>query len=118
MARYRLSEPAKADIAAVLRTSEELHGKQARTRYRACLTAAMRRVAADPEGRSTADRGELNPGIRSFHIRHSRTESREAPVANPTHVLFYRMTKSGVEIVRVLHDRMEPRLHIGTGRDD
>jgi hypothetical protein len=45
MARYRLSEPAKADIAAILRRSEELHGKEA-IRYRACLTAAMRRVAA------------------------------------------------------------------------
>ena len=76
MARYQLSEPAKADIAATLRTSEELHGKEARIRYRACLTAAMRRVAADPSGLSTVDRPEVAPGIRSFHIRHSRNESR------------------------------------------
>ena len=113
MARYRLSEPAKTDIAAILRRSEELHGKEARIRYRACLTAAMRRTAADPEGRSTVDRSELVPGIRSFHVRHSRDESREAPVANPVHVLFYRAISPGViEIVRVLHDRMEPRRHV------
>jgi|SRR6185312_14135431 len=113
--RYRLSEPAKADIAAILRRSEKLHGKQARIRYRACLTAAMRRVAADPEGRLTVDHAELHPGIRSFHIRHSRDESREAPVANPVHALFYRVIpSSGVEIVRVLHDRMEPQLHLGS----
>jgi toxin ParE1/3/4 len=113
MARYRLSEPAKADIAAILRRSEEVHGKEARIRYRACLTAAMRRVAADPEGRSTVDCAELVPGIRSFHIRHSRDESREAPVANPVHVIFYRVVRPGiVEIVRVLHDRMEPRRHV------
>ena len=112
MARYRLSEPAKADIAAILRRSEELHGKDARIRYRACLTAAMRRVAGDSEGRSTVDRAELAPGIRSFHIRHSREESREAPVANPVHVIFYRAIQPGiVEIVRVLHDRMEPSRH-------
>jgi toxin ParE1/3/4 len=115
MARYRLSGPAKADIAAILRRSEKLHGTDARIRYRACLTAAMRRVAADPEGRSTVDRAELLPGIRSFHIRHSRDESREAPVANPVHVIFYRVIQPGVvEIVRVLHDRMEPRRHIGS----
>ena len=114
MARYQLSEPAKADIAALLRRSEELHGKEARIRYRACLTAAMRRVAADPLGRLTADRSDLDPGIRSFHIRHSRDESREAAVANPVHVLFYRVIRPGiVEIVRVLHDRMEPGRHIG-----
>src|SRR5271157_5629164 len=109
MARFRLSLPAKADIAAILRRSEELRGKEARVRYRACLTAAMRRVAAEPEGRSTVDRAELVPGVRSFHIRHSRDESREAPVANPVHVLFYRVLQTNVvEIVRVLHNRMEP----------
>jgi toxin ParE1/3/4 len=114
MARYRLTEPAMADIAAILRRSEELHGKEARIRYRACLTAAMRRVAADPVGRSTADRADLVPGIRSFHIRHSRDQSREAPVANPVHVIFYRVMQTGiVEIVRVLHDRVEPKRQIG-----
>jgi toxin ParE1/3/4 len=113
MARYRLSAPAKADIAAILRRSEQLHGKEARIRYRACLTAAMRRVAADPEGRLTVDRAELVRSIRSFHIRHSRDESREAPVANPVHVIFYRVVQPGIiEIVRVLHDRMEPRRHL------
>jgi toxin ParE1/3/4 len=58
VARYRLSQPAKGDIAAILRRSEELHGKEARIRYRACLAAAMRRVAADQEGLSTVDRAE------------------------------------------------------------
>lgn len=79
MPRFRLSEPAKADIASILRTSRERHGERARVRYRALLAAAMRRIAADPNGRGTADRAELDAGIRSFHIRHSRDESREAP---------------------------------------
>lgn len=115
MARYRLSAPAKADIAAILRRSEELHGKDARIRYRACLAAAMRRVASDPEGHSTVDRAELLLGIRSFHIRHSRDESREPPVASPVHVIYYFATEPDViEIVRVLHDRMDPREHLGS----
>jgi toxin ParE1/3/4 len=80
----------------------------------------MRRLAADPEGRSTVDRAELvPPGIRSFRIRHSRDNSREATVANPVHVLFYRVIQPGVvEIIRVLHDRMEPRRHIGSAAED
>jgi toxin ParE1/3/4 len=114
MARYRLSDPAKADIAAILRTSEHLHGKAARTRYRGCLTAAMRRVASDPEGRSTVDCSELDSGVRSFHIRHTRDESPEMRVPTPVHVLFYRVTQLGVvEIIRVLHERMEPTRHVG-----
>jgi toxin ParE1/3/4 len=50
MSRYRLSDVAKADIAAALRTSETIHGADARVRYRALLTAAMRRIAAEPLG--------------------------------------------------------------------
>lgn len=118
MGRYQLSEPAKADIAAILRRSGKLHGKEAGIRYRACLTAAMRRVATNPEGHSTVRRTELVPGIRSFHIRHSRNESREAAVENPVHVLFYRVLHPGaVEIMRVLHERMEPRRQISLRSD-
>jgi toxin ParE1/3/4 len=114
MARYRLTRSARRDIESILRTSEERHGREAPIRYAALLLAAMRRVAADPQGRSTSDRSELKPGIRSFHIRHSRGESREPPVANPVHVIFYRVMQPGlVEIVRVLHDRMEPSRHVG-----
>lgn len=114
MMRYRLTRSARGDIGSILRTSEERHGRDARARYSALLLAAMRRVAEDPEGRSTSDRGDVRPGVRSFHIRHSRDESRETTVAKPVHVIFYRVVRPGlVEIVRVLHERMEPRGRVG-----
>jgi len=106
MARYRLSDLAKADIAAILKISEKRHGTQARLRYRALLTAAMRRIAADPGECSATDCSDLFAGVRSFHIRHSRDESREEPVRDPVHVIFYRVPQPDVvEIVRVLHER-------------
>ena len=118
MARYRLSDPAKTDIASILRTSETMRGIEARIRYRALLAAAMRRISAEPRGLSTVDRSELSAGVRCFHIRHSRNESREAPVGEPVHVIFYRALSPGlIEIVRVLHERMEPARHIGPGRN-
>ena len=114
MARYRLSGPAETDIAAILKISEQRHGREARTRYRALLTAAMRRVAANPEGPATVDCGDLWPGARRLHIRFSRSESPETPVANPVHVIFYRELRPGlIEIVRVLHERMDPIRHLG-----
>jgi toxin ParE1/3/4 len=113
MARYRLSDPAKADIASVLRTSDTMHGGEARIRYRGLLTAALRYIAADPVGLSTVDQSEFFAGLRSLHIRHCRTESREAPVGHPVHVIFYRAVEPGlIEIVRVLHERMEPSRHV------
>jgi toxin ParE1/3/4 len=113
VARYRVSAPAKADIASILRYSETAHGTLARIRYRALLAAALRRIAADPAGISTTDRSELLAGVRSFHIRHSRSESLEAPVGDPVHLIFYRVVEPGlVEIVRVLHERMDPSRHL------
>jgi toxin ParE1/3/4 len=96
-----------------------MHGAEARIRYRGVLTAALRRIAADPQGLSTLDRSELFAGLRSLHVRHSRSESREAPVGDPVHVIFYRAVEPGlVEIVRVLHDRMEPGRHVGSENEE
>lgn len=123
MARYRLSGPAKADLSRILRVSQTLHGAEARIRYRGLLTAAMRRVAADPQGLATLGRGELSPGLRSLHIGRARDLSREAPAAAPAHVIFFRVHAPGlVEIVRVLHVRTEPSGRLGEAgasrRDD
>lgn len=119
-AQYRLTASAKADITTLLNESAFRHGRDARNRYAALILAALRRAAKAPEGRSIAARPDLRPGIRSFHIRHCRTESREAPVGEPVHVIFYRPVEPGlVEIVRVLHDRMEPSRHMSKkGEDD
>ena len=117
MARYRLSGPAQVDVSHILRASKAQHGNDARTRNRGLLAAAMRRAAVEPLGPLTVDRGELPAGLRSLHVRHCRKESREGLVSEPVHVIFYRFVEPGViEIVRVLHDRMEPARHVATYR--
>jgi toxin ParE1/3/4 len=114
MARFRLSALARADLARILATSADRWGTESRRRYVAVLAAAMRTVAADPAGRFTRDRSALSSGIRSFHVRHAHTEEAEARVNRPVHVLYYRVVEPGlIEIVRVLHDRMEPSRHMG-----
>jgi toxin ParE1/3/4 len=114
MARFRLSRLAAADLAHILATSEERWGAGARRRYEAIIAAAMRKVAADPTGPATRDRAALSAGIRSFHVRHARGHGPEAKVRQPVHVLYYRaITPDLVEIIRVLHERMEPSRHLG-----
>jgi toxin ParE1/3/4 len=113
MERYRLSRPAEADLAHILATSGERWGAEARRRYAALLAAAIRKVAAEPNGPATIDRAELSPGIRSVHIRYARADDPEGKVRRPVHVLYYRTVAPGlIEIVRVLHERMEPSRHI------
>jgi toxin ParE1/3/4 len=113
MARFRLSPLASADLAQILETSEDRWGATGRGRYAAILASAMRKVAADPQGVATRERTDLLPGIRSFHVRHARGLDPEANVRRPVHVLYYRGIAPGlIEIVRVLHERMEPSRHL------
>ena len=114
MARFRLSPLARADVARILAISAERWGIEGRVRYAAILAAAMRKVAAEPQGATTRDRAELSRGVRSLHLRHARVADSEARVKSPVHVLFFRLVRPGlVEIVRVLHERMEPTRHVG-----
>src|SRR3990170_7308857 len=89
MARFRLSRLAEADLRASWRPAPSETGTEGRRRYAAIIAAAMRSVAANPEGPVSRDRGELSPGIRSFHIRHARGDDPEARVRRPAHVLYY-----------------------------
>lgn len=74
----------------------------------------MRKIAADPDDPTTRNRNDLLPGIRSLHLRHARRERRAGSVRQPVHVIYYRVSEPGVvEIVRVLHERMEPSRHLG-----
>lgn len=82
------------------------------------LAAGMRKVAAEPAGRATRDRSELALGIRSFHLRRVPPSKIGTKVKGPVHVLYYRVVgPSLIEIVRVLHERMEPTQHIDQNQD-
>jgi toxin ParE1/3/4 len=113
MARFRLSRPAQADLEHILAASAQRWGIEGRRRYATILAAAMRKVAATPEGPTTRARAELAPGLRSFHIQHARGGDPNAKVRRPVHILYYRVIAPElIEIVRVLHERMEPSRHL------
>ena len=109
MARVRISGPARLDLASILAISSERWGEVGRARYTALISAAMRSIARNPEAAATRDRTELSEGLRSFHIRHARGAR---GVKEPVHVIFYRATQDLIQVVRVLHERMEPSLHL------
>jgi toxin ParE1/3/4 len=118
MARFRLSRRAQIDLAQILGTSADRWGIEAKRRYAALLTAAMQKVAADPQGSNTRSRADLGSDLRSIHIRHARGDDREAKVGTPVHVVYYRPVGADViEIVRVLHEHMEPSRHFGEADD-
>jgi toxin ParE1/3/4 len=105
----RISAGAKADFRAILATSLERWGEDGRVRYRSLLIAAMNELGADPERLMSKDCSELLPELRSFHVRHV---GRDHGVKMPVHVIYYRRARSSIVIVRVLHERMEPAVHL------
>jgi len=112
MARFRLANAARADLAAILDTSRDRWGEAARNHYSKLMAVTMRTIAAAPEGPLAHDRNEVLPGARSFHLRHA---PRGHGVKAPVHVVYHRIDRPGlVVILRVLHERMKPLLD---GRD-
>jgi toxin ParE1/3/4 len=110
MARYRLSGPAQADISQILARSAAVWGLEGRRRYSSLLAAAFRQAANDPKGATSRDQSHLLPGLRSIHLRHVKGEETDAKVNHPVHMIFYRtISPELVEIIRILHERMEPK---------
>ena len=115
----RLAHRAQTDISRILANSAENWGDEAGLRYAGLLTRAIRQVAAEPEGRATRERTAIAPGLRSLHVRLVRQANRGAGVRRPVHVVYYRPIRPGlVEIVRILHQRMEPSRHLGSAAQD
>jgi toxin ParE1/3/4 len=83
------------------------------------LITAMGQVADHPDGPATREQSDLASGIRSFHTRHTSDLDRKTAVKRPVHLLIYRVVEPGlVEIVRVLHERMDIRRHLDQSTDD
>jgi toxin ParE1/3/4 len=74
----------------------------------------MNALADTPAGSMTQDRRTLARNLRRFHLRHVRMDDSETRVGRPVHVIYFRAVRPGlIEIVRVLHERMEPSRHVG-----
>lgn len=109
MARLRFTDAARADLAGIFALSLERWGEAAARRYAALLAAAARAATSNPRTPLARERAELAKGLRSFHVRHVKLAF---GVKAPVHVVFYRHVGAVVEIVRVLHERMNPSEHL------
>lgn len=114
MPRYRLSAQAEQDVLEILAYTERQFGAAARRRYETLLVTALRALAADPDRLGSVARPELGEGIRSYHLRHSRTQAarQSEKVRQPRHLVVYRRLPNGViGVGRILHDGMELARH-------
>ncbi|HEY3796871.1 MAG TPA: type II toxin-antitoxin system RelE/ParE family toxin [Caulobacteraceae bacterium] len=110
----RLTTFAEDDIVDILAWSRAQFGEAAARRYESLITSAMADLIADPFRPGSADRPELGPGARSWHLRTSRRRvgRGDRGVGRPRHLLIYRIETDVVVVGRVLHDAMELTRHL------
>lgn len=109
MVKVDVARAARADLTEILWTSFDRWGEEGKARYESLLEAAIQELGANPEHLMSKDCGDLAPRLRSFHLRHV---GRDYGVKAPVHVIYYRKARSSIVIVRVLHERMEPGMHL------
>lgn len=96
MKAYRLTPAAQRDLSEIWDFTEERWDTGQAEKYIAELRAAIERVAADPERGRACD--EIREGYRRYGIG--------------SHLLFFVETADSVDIVRILHQRMDPTRHL------
>ena len=94
MGTFTLTQKAKADLKSIAAYTQRRWGRQQRGLYAKQFDDAFFMLANAPEVGN--DCGFIKPGYRRF--------------PNASHIIFYRsLSDSQIEIVRILHKRMDPR---------
>lgn len=109
--RVRFGAAAELDFANIIKwTAENFGARQSRV-YRDTLVQAIGELANGPDVAGSKARGDIMSGLRMRHIgRHGRRGS---------HFLMYRVTAGTmIEIVRILHERMDFQRHLPTAPDE
>jgi len=96
MSRVKLAPKARKDLAGIWTYSADRWSEEHADRYLALLNREIVAVALKPQlGRTCND-------IRAGYFKR----------AAGSHAIFYRVTGDGIEVVRVLHQRMDPARHV------
>lgn len=96
MADFSLRPKARKDLDGIWFYTYETWGEDQADHYIYDLDAGFRALAAEPQkGRPCED-------IREGYRKHMVGK----------HTIYYRPTKKGIEIVRILHQRMDPARHL------
>lgn len=112
MARVRLSRSANEDIFQILAWSQDRFGEDAKTRYEALIVAALLQAAEHQGGVGFRARPELGAGVLTWHLAQSVARSHGGTVRRPRHLLICRWDGDILVVGRILHDTMDPTLHV------
>ena len=95
MPTYKLSPLAEEDLYKILSTTIESWGSAQAKIYAQTIDTALSKLAQYPDfGR---ERNEIYKDAKSFPVE--------------KHIVFYQVSVSGIDVARILHQRMDPSKH-------
>ena len=97
MAEYLLSPCAQQSLVQISQYTLDNFGERQKKSYLKMLRDRMRAAAKSPE--KGKERGDVKTGYYSLQAE--------------MHHIYYRISDSHIEIIDVLHQSMEPKIHIG-----
>jgi toxin ParE1/3/4 len=95
MMEFRVSAKALKDLRAIGRYTQRKWGKDQRNKYLSMLDAGFHTIAHSPEVGINCE--YIRSGYRKYYVGR--------------HLIFYRHRKLYIEIIRILHDRMDISRH-------
>lgn len=96
MSRFRLTPAAQRDLSEIWDFTEQTWGVGQAETYLDEVRVALERVAARPDRGRSCD--EIREGYRRYAIG--------------SHLIFYVEQSDWIEVIRVLHQRMDPTRHL------
>jgi toxin ParE1/3/4 len=109
--RVRLGAAAEVDFANILKWTVENFGARQSRAYRDALVEAIGELAGGPDVAGSRGRDEIMAGLRTLHVARRGRHGR--------HFLMYRAAPNRtIEIVRILHDRMDLQSNVPSALDE
>lgn len=96
MSRYRLTPAAQQDLSSIWDFTEKRWDTHQAETYVNEIRAAVERIADDPHRGYACE--DIREGYRRYGIG--------------SHLLFYVESPDGVDVIRILHQRMDPTRHL------
>lgn len=110
--RLRQSPEAKQDIKNIWHYTAAMYNADQADTYGTLIRQALRDIKQNPERPSSLPRPDLGDGIRSYHIELSKKRSGMG-IKTPRHIIYYSLKyEQKVVVLRVLHDRMDPKRYL------
>jgi toxin ParE1/3/4 len=105
--KIRLGEEAEKDFAQILKYTHDTFGARQVAAYRATLIDALAELASGPDALGSVARDEILPNLRKLHVARRGRHGR--------HFILYRAASGSIiEVIRILHDRMDLARHVPT----